>query len=103
VEAVIGQFKIKNSSLWLCNAPSIDLEQRQGVPFAYDCANRRAAMNTIQALMRTAERDAAIIDAIQQAVLTLRMLRVAGGWIDLKPDIERLTGALTLLGYSEPD
>jgi hypothetical protein len=56
-------------------------------------------MNTIQALVRTAERDVAIIDAIQQAVMTLSSLRIAGGWIDLKPDIERLTGALTLLGF----
>lgn len=60
-------------------------------------------MNAIQSLLRRAERDAAIIDAIQRAVMTLQILRVAEGVIDLKPDIERLTGALTLLGYPERD
>jgi hypothetical protein len=56
-------------------------------------------MDSIEVLIWRAQRDAAVIDAVQQALTTLRILRVAGVGIDVRPDIERLTGALTLLGF----
>lgn len=64
-------------------------------------------MHRVKALIRQAERDATLIDAVGHALRTLRLLHMArleveqtGLVIDLREDMQRLTGALTLLGYS---
>ena len=56
-------------------------------------------MDSIAALIRRAERDAAVILVVREARTTLELLQIAGVGIDLRPDIEKLTEALILLAY----
>lgn len=58
-------------------------------------------MNRVKTLIRQAERDVAVIAAVQQALASIRLLNALGAVIDLRAEIELLTGALTLLGHSE--
>lgn len=67
-------------------------------------------MDRIKAMIRQAERDSALADAVARALATLRLLHLgrleveeSGFVIDLRADIQRLTGALTLLGYPGSD
>jgi hypothetical protein len=66
------------------------------------------SMDSIQTFIRRAERDVAVTEALRRVLRTIRLLHVAqlevantGIVIDLSSDIERLLGALLLLGYSE--
>lgn len=56
-------------------------------------------MDSIAALIRRAERDAAVIPVVREARTTLELLQIAGVGIDLRPDIEKLTEVLILLAY----
>lgn len=63
-------------------------------------------MDKVQALIRQAERDVVLTDAVARALATLRLIHLGflqfeetGLVIDLSDDIQRLTGALVLLGY----
>lgn len=59
-------------------------------------------MYSVQAMLRRAERDAAVIDAVRPTLTTLRLLQVEHAksaiWIDVRKDIERLIEVLALLG-----
>lgn len=65
-------------------------------------------MDRVRALVRQAERDSALIDTIRRARASMELIHMgeiqigdSGLVIDLTDDIERLTAALILLGYSE--
>jgi geranylgeranyl pyrophosphate synthase len=62
-----------------------------------------ADMHTIRAMLRRAERDAAVIDAVKHArdsmqLIHLGRIQVGDYVIDLTDDIQRLTAVLMLLG-----
>jgi hypothetical protein len=62
-------------------------------------------MNRVQALIRRAERDVVVIDAVERARAAMELINCgevrAGDYvIDLSDHIQRLTGALLLLGYA---
>jgi hypothetical protein len=63
-------------------------------------------MNSVQALIRRTERDAAVIESVQRAresmkLIHLRLIEFQGTKIeiDLGEDIQRLGAVLMLLGY----
>ena len=58
-------------------------------------------MNSIDAMVRRAERDAAIILTLLDVLATLQLLQSDKTGIDLRDDVEKLTGALALLGFSK--
>ena len=65
-------------------------------------------MDKVKALIRQAERDVVLADAVARALRTLRLLQLGcleveqtGMIIDRRADIQRLVGALTLLGYCD--
>jgi hypothetical protein len=65
-------------------------------------------MNSVQALIRRAERDVAVIDAVRRARTAMKLIHYgeikigdSGLVIDLTDDIQRLTATLMLLGYVE--
>jgi hypothetical protein len=63
-------------------------------------------MHRVQAMLRRAERDAAVIDAVRHArdsmqLIHLGQIRVGDYVIDLTDDIQRLTAVLMLLGNPE--
>lgn len=65
-------------------------------------------MDSVQTLIRRAERDVAVIEALMHVLRTMKLLHMArlevtdtGVVIDLSSDIELLLGVLLLLGYSE--
>lgn len=67
-------------------------------------------MDRVRELIRQAERDSVLADAVVRALATLRLLHLgrfeveqSGLVIDLRADIKRLTGALILLGYSRAE
>jgi hypothetical protein len=65
-------------------------------------------MNTIAALVREAERNVAIISAVQHTLSSIKLIhfgyiKIEGTdlIIDLRDDIQRLTAVLILLGAAE--
>ncbi len=63
-------------------------------------------MDRVRAVIRQAERDSLLADAVVRALATLRLIHLgrleveeSGFIIDLRADIQRLAAALTLLGY----
>jgi hypothetical protein len=61
-------------------------------------------VDRVRTLIRRAERDAAVIEAVRHALDTITLihrgqLRVGDYTIDLTDDIQRLTAALVVLGY----
>jgi hypothetical protein len=65
-------------------------------------------MDRVRALIRQAERDAALIHTVRIARASMELIHLgeiqigdSGLVIDLTDDIQRLTAALILLGYSE--
>jgi hypothetical protein len=60
--------------------------------------HRGDAMDSVNAMLRRAERDAAIILALRDVSTTLRVIQAARVGIDVRSDIEKVAGVLTLLG-----
>jgi hypothetical protein len=58
-------------------------------------------MDKVKTLIRQAERDAAVISAVREALASIRLLNALGSVADLCAEIELLSGALILLGHSE--
>jgi hypothetical protein len=58
-------------------------------------------MNSVTAMLRRAERDAAIILALREVRTTLRVIQAAHVGLDVRGDIEKVAGVLTLLGSPE--
>ena len=61
-------------------------------------------MHRVKAMLRRAERDAAVIDAVRHArdsmqLIHLGQIQVGDYVIDLTDDIQRLTAVLMLLGH----
>lgn len=63
-------------------------------------------MNSVQALVKRAERDAAVIEAVRRARESMKLINLGqlevektGIVIDLTEDIQRLGAVLMLLGY----
>lgn len=58
-------------------------------------------MDSVNAMIRRAERDAAIIIALRDVRATLRVIQTAHVGIDVRIDIEKIAGVLTLLGSAD--
>lgn len=58
-------------------------------------------MNSVDAMVRRAQRDATIILTLLDVLATLQLLQSDKTGIDLRDDVEKLIGALALLGFSE--
>lgn len=61
-------------------------------------------MHRVKAILRRAEQDAAVIDAVRHArdsmqLINLGQIQVGDYVIDLTDDIQRLTAVLMLLGH----
>jgi hypothetical protein len=61
----------------------------------------RDTMDSVNAMIRRAERDAAIILALRDVRATLRVVQAARVGIDVRSDIEKVAGVLTLLGSTD--
>lgn len=58
-------------------------------------------MNSVKSMIRRAQINAAVIEVLRDARTTLRILQLSGASIDLRQDIEKINGALILLGFPD--
>jgi hypothetical protein len=90
----------RSAYLEILFAEVIDRNQSVILHGRYGVTDSGGNMNRVKTLIRQAERDVAVICAVEEALASIRLLNSLGAVPDLRAEIELLSGALILLGHS---